>query len=91
MTLTQYSTSVENDEIHCRNLKDGHEVSISFQRTVRVPDNSNVSSLPPTLGEFPLYKVQDYRHTLPPKMCAKGGLFLPIYRKYQRPIMRISF
>ncbi|KAK9780416.1 putative Ubiquitin-like domain-containing protein [Seiridium cardinale] len=54
---------------------------ISFMRTVRVPDNNTVSELPLGLGEFPLYKVQDYAEQLPVEMVDKGGIFLPMYQK----------
>jgi hypothetical protein len=54
---------------------------ITFQRTIRVPDSTQVNKLPPTLGGFPLYKVCDYSDKLPAEMVAKRGVFLPIYRK----------
>lgn len=54
------------------------DLEISFHRTVRVPENS---ALPPSLGRFPLYYVENYANTLPHSMAAKGGLFLPMYRE----------
>ncbi|OCK93017.1 uncharacterized protein K441DRAFT_495920, partial [Cenococcum geophilum 1.58] len=57
------------------------DLQISFQRTVRVPDNKDTSALPPSLGEFPLYEVKNYVNKLPENMSAKGGLFMPLYRK----------
>ena len=54
---------------------------VSFERTIRVPDNHNTIALPPSLGQFPLYKTQDYVETLPKQMAAKGGLFMPMFRK----------
>lgn len=59
-----------------------HTLEITFQRTIRVPDNSNVSKLPPDLGRFPLYKVKDYATRLPKDMADKGGVFFPMHRKY---------
>ena len=57
-------------------------IQVSFHRTVRVPDtHDDESFLPPGLGRFPLYKVNDFKSTLPKNMAAKGGLLLPIYRK----------
>ncbi|KAI1769829.1 hypothetical protein F4818DRAFT_310234 [Hypoxylon cercidicola] len=56
------------------------ELSITFQRTIRVPDNAGTSQLPPGLGRFPLFKVRDYASRLPPEMTAKGGVFLPMYQ-----------
>ncbi|KAI4122666.1 MAG: hypothetical protein LQ338_005682 [Usnochroma carphineum] len=56
-------------------------IDISFQRTIRVPDNQDKSYLPPSLGTFPLYSVTNFRKTLPAEMTKKGGLFFPMYRK----------
>ena len=36
------------------------ECRISFQRTLRIPDDNRDYSLPPGLGEFPLNLVDDY-------------------------------
>jgi hypothetical protein len=57
------------------------DAQISFRRTVRVPDNTQCSKLPPSLGKFPLYHVKDFRSKLPPDLVAKGGLFFPMYRE----------
>jgi hypothetical protein len=54
---------------------------ISFQRTIRVPDNQQTSYLPPDLGSFPLKPISTYADKLVPAMVAKGGIFLPMYRK----------
>lgn len=56
-------------------------LAISFQRTVRVPDDQRENKLPPGLGTFPLYPVSKFRQTMPASMAAKGGLFLPVYRE----------
>ncbi|KAL8641273.1 MAG: hypothetical protein Q9228_001892 [Teloschistes exilis] len=66
----------------------GDKLTISFQRTIRVPDNGKTSNLPPSMGAFPLYSVADYKKTLPAEMALKGGVFLPMY---QREAMWIRF
>lgn len=58
-----------------------NDLEISFHRTVRVPDNGKTSKLPPSLGKFPLYKVENYANTLLHTMVAKGGIFLPMYHE----------
>ncbi|KAL8942161.1 MAG: hypothetical protein Q9216_001808 [Gyalolechia sp. 2 TL-2023] len=63
-------------------------IDISFQRTIRVPDNQGESKLPPTFGTFPLYPVTRFQKTLPATMTMKGGLFFPMY---QREAMWINF
>ncbi|KAL8638242.1 MAG: hypothetical protein Q9226_009009, partial [Calogaya cf. arnoldii] len=57
----------------------GRRLRISFQRTVRVPDNQGENKLPPSLGTFPLYSVSNFPETMPADMATKGGLFLPMY------------
>ncbi|KAM0468793.1 hypothetical protein ACHAP7_010578 [Fusarium lateritium] len=61
---------------------------ITFKRTIRVPDNDESTALPPDMGSFPLFKVDDYANTLPVNMAQKGGLFLPMY---QREALWINF
>ncbi|KAK6194028.1 pyridoxine biosynthesis protein [Pestalotiopsis sp. IQ-011] len=63
-------------------------LTLTLNRTIRVPDNRDVSGLPPSLGQFPLFRVQDHAARLPPEMAAKGGLFFPMY---QREAMWINF
>ncbi|OAL23721.1 hypothetical protein AYO20_10926 [Fonsecaea nubica] len=88
MTGYLYDCQLRDDAVRVRR-RTGHEkINVCFKRTVRVPDNSDTSQLPPDLGNFPLYKVQDYADSLSPEMVAKGGVFLPMY---QREAMWISF
>ncbi|RBA15399.1 hypothetical protein FPRO05_12473 [Fusarium proliferatum] len=64
------------------------DLTITFRRTIRVPDNKNTSGLPPDQGAFPLFKIQDYARTLPLSMAQKGGMFIPMY---QREALWIDF
>ncbi|KAI1331154.1 hypothetical protein F5Y16DRAFT_293811 [Xylariaceae sp. FL0255] len=62
---------------------------ISFKRTIRVPDNeTDTYDLPPDLGTFPLYKVEDYQNNLSKDVIEKGGLIICMY---QREAMWINF
>jgi len=79
MVTTQYSLRAKPNGLIASGAG-GNRVEIKFKRTVRVPDNNQVSKLRPDLGDFPLYKVKDYAQSLPAQMAHKGGLFLPIYR-----------
>lgn len=63
------------------NDKFPQRLEISFQRTIRVPDNGTVNKLPPGLGSFTLHKIQDYAHRLPDEVVKKGGVFLPMHQK----------
>lgn len=62
----------------------GDSLQISFQRTIRIPDNDHHSALPPDMGPFPLYSVANFKNKVPADMALKGGLFLPMYRKCLR-------
>jgi hypothetical protein len=66
---------IEGDAIHLDDLQ------ISFQRTLRMPDNENSHKLPPTLGRFSLFDTEEYAKNLTPSMAQKGGVFFPMYRK----------
>lgn len=57
------------------------QLDITFQRTIRFGGGNDASALPPGLGAFPLYPVSAFDKQLPQEMVAKGGLFLPMYRK----------
>ena len=56
------------------------ECRISFQRTLRIPDDNRAYSLPPGLGRFPLNLVDDYADSVPANWGAHGGVFLPMYQ-----------
>eukprot|EP01012_Entosiphon_sulcatum_P055824 TRINITY_DN7839_c0_g1_i1.p1 TRINITY_DN7839_c0_g1~~TRINITY_DN7839_c0_g1_i1.p1 ORF type:complete len:685 (-),score=126.71 TRINITY_DN7839_c0_g1_i1:26-2080(-) len=63
-------------------------LSVSFQRTLRIPDTDKTYPLPPGLGTFPLTNVLAHKDRLPAKWVKQGGVFLPIY---QREAMWLSF
>ena len=56
------------------------ELSIDFQRTLRIPDDGTAHFLPPGLGQFPLHHVDDYRETTPAEWAAHGGVFFPMHQ-----------
>ena len=75
MVFTQYILRADAHQVSIRNPNTLRGLDISFKQTVRVPDNNEASHLPPNLGEFPLYKVQNYANKLPQNMVEKGGVF----------------
>ncbi|KAI0458075.1 hypothetical protein F5B21DRAFT_38742 [Xylaria acuta] len=86
-----YSCTLTNDSIVVTHKSPDHKsqrLSISFHRTIRVPDNADEADLPPGLGKFPLFKACDFTSKLPADMAAKGGVFFPMY---QQEAMWISF
>ncbi|KAF5531759.1 integral membrane protein [Fusarium mexicanum] len=64
------------------------DLCVSFERTIRVPDNESLNRLPPSLGKFPLFKTDDVGDKFPVSMAEKGGVFIPMY---QREGMCVSF
>ncbi|HTM22859.1 MAG TPA: hypothetical protein VL172_20190 [Kofleriaceae bacterium] len=61
---------------------------VTFQRTLRIPDDGREYPLPPGLGAFPIRRVDDYRDRVPAAWREQGGVFLPMY---QREAMWILF
>lgn len=79
MVQYSYDCSLSNDCVLIKREGGYQSLEISFQRTIRVPDNQDTSELPPDLGKFPPYKVNDYATKLTSEMVAKRGLLLPMH------------
>ena len=58
----------------------GAKATISFQRTLRIPDDDKNYALPPGLGDFPLRHVDDFAAKVPPTWIEHGGVMLPMYQ-----------
>lgn len=56
------------------------QLSISFERTCRIPDDGKTYPLPASLGRFPLRHVDDYRKRVPIDWDMRGGVMLPMYQ-----------
>ena len=54
--------------------------SITFQRTLRIPDDGKDYPLPPGLGRFPLRHLDDHAARLPEEWCRRGGVITPMYQ-----------
>jgi hypothetical protein len=65
----------------------GERFAVSFQRTLRIPDDGNHYPLPPGLGLLPVHAVAEYRrHT--PDWWQDDEFFIPMY---QREAMWLGF
>ncbi len=53
---------------------------VTFQRTLRIPDDNRSYPLPAGLGRFPLFHVDDFAATVPPGWNEHGGVFMPMYQ-----------
>jgi hypothetical protein len=66
----------------------GRHFSVSFERTLRIPDDDRTYPLPPSLGHFPIRRVEDHRDRVPAAWREHGGVFIPMY---QREAMWLNF
>lgn len=69
-------------------IRVGRHFAVSFQRTLRIPDDGGTYSLPPGLGSFPVCRVEDYADRVPRSWKKQGGVFIPLY---QREALWLSF
>lgn len=77
------SVNVIHDQVRV-----GPHFGVTFQRTLRIPDDGHTYPLPPGLGDFPVRRVADFADHVPAAWRARGGVFLPMY---QREAMWLSF
>src|ERR1700722_13861252 len=56
------------------------KLEVTFQRTLRIPDDDKTYPLPPGLGAFPLRHVDDCADNVPPAWLEHGGVMLPMYQ-----------
>jgi len=69
-------------------VKIGAHLGVSFQRTLRIPDDGGRYPLPPSLGQFPVCRIEDFRSAVPDAWKNHGGVFLPMW---QREAMWLRF
>jgi hypothetical protein len=68
--------TVDQDGVHI-----GESFSVSFQRTLRIPENGQTYPLPPGLGPFPIQRVEDHLDRVPAVWREQGGVFIPMYQR----------
>jgi len=73
---------LKHDTLHFSfpEIHDDARMSISFQRTLRIPDDNKVHYLPPGLGSFPLRHVDDFANRIPAAWREHGGVMLPMFQ-----------
>jgi hypothetical protein len=59
----------------------GDRFSVSFQRTLRIPEDGQQYPLPPSLGPFHIHRVEDFADTVPSKWLNQGAFFFPMYQR----------
>jgi plasmid stabilization system protein ParE len=59
----------------------GNHTTISFNRTLIIPEDGKDYPLPAGFGRLPILCVADYADKVPPKWLEDGGFFIPLYQK----------
>ena len=67
-------------EFRFPDLHENAGVSISFQRTLRLPDNDQIHPLPPGLGNFPLRHIEDFDLKDHNHLKKRGGIIMPMFQ-----------
>ena len=61
---------------------------VEFNQTYRLPEDGKIHALPPSLGKFPIKRVEDYAGKVPQSWLKHGGVFIPMF---QREAMWMTF
>ncbi len=77
-----------DDVLQNSTLRIGPHFGLSFQRTLRIPDDGKTYALSPGLGRFPILRVADFADRVPETWRERGGVFIPMY---QREALWLSF
>lgn len=67
--------------IHDDMLCVGKHARISFNRTLRIPEDGKIYPLPAGFGRLPILRVEDYAEKLPAKWVSEGGFVIPLYQR----------
>ena len=70
------SVKLKEDRVHV-----GDRFSVSFQRTLRIPDDGRQYPLPPGLGKFPIHSVAQFAGRVPKSWMGENNFFIPMYQR----------
>jgi hypothetical protein len=59
----------------------GKSFAVTFHRTLRLPEDGKTHALPPSLGQFPVKLVDDYKDRVPKSWIGHGGVFIPLHQR----------
>ena len=90
LTAEEIETALRTAALRAAGLRDASSptLTITFHRTLRIPDDGRTYPLPAGLGTFPLRSVDDFPATAPASWLQRGGVLMPIY---QSEALWISF
>ena len=81
--VRRLSLAVHQDQLHF-----GRHTRISFNRTLRIPEDGREYPLPAGFGRLPILRVEDHAERIPEKWLEQGGFIIPLY---QREALFLSF
>jgi hypothetical protein len=67
--------------LHNHVIAIGEHFRISFQRTLRIPDDGRTYPLPPGLGTFPILAAEPLGHRVPPDWRGPNSFLIPMYQR----------
>ena len=67
--------------IHSNEIFVGRHTRISFNRTLRIPEDGRAYPLPAGLGRLPILPVEDYAERVPEQWLEQGGFIIPLYQR----------
>ncbi|ENI00582.1 hypothetical protein COCC4DRAFT_53609 [Bipolaris maydis ATCC 48331] len=79
---------IDELSISRRVLRDNRGFCVTFERTVRMPDDNKLHHLPSSLGRYELFSVDAYSKRLPQNVREAGGVF---FSMWQREAMWLNF
>jgi len=80
MSNSKLSVRVDGNQLTFYNPQVSDDyVIVSFHRTIRLPDDGKIYPLPPSMGNFPIKKVDDYLDRVPEHWKKQGGIFSKFY------------
>ena len=62
-------------------IRVGEHFQITFQRTLRIPDDGRTYPLPPGLGRFPVYRCGSYGAKIAAHLQGEDCYFIPMYQR----------
>ena len=68
--------AIKNDQ-----LAIGRHTRLSFNRTLRIPEDGREYSLPAGFGRLPILRVEDYAKRVPEQWLEQGGFIIPLYQR----------
>ena len=68
-------------EITADAIRIGERFAVTFQRTLRVPDDGKTYPLPPGLGRLPVVPLSRFAERLPAAWRERDGAMIPLYQR----------